>query len=281
MLPGCHLPGNVKHCDQTNHATSMSWEPVELNAATHYQVRYIHLHSSRTLWVEEPEKHRKYLLCPKDPCNRLCYLVRATQQSPIVAPPNPIHCLQVFNLPHHPEEYAFMVRARVDGVWNNWKLAGRPTIADPPEVKENCCIVPPPYHVDHIGSPGTTWDVPVAPSPTEKNITRYYVVVDERDPPGDTNWTLLTDKVTAHRLKIPYYVTGSFSTETLDVPTTVRIGDGQVIGGYLNYPLQKGKTYNYEVNKGGSVDLAMPSLFADLHQMDDAQRTASHRPTPW
>jgi hypothetical protein len=169
----------------------------------------------------------------------------------------------VFNLPHHPEEYAFMVRAKVDGIWNNWKLAGRPTIADPPEVKENCCIVPPPYHVDNIGSPGTTWlgslsnsiwqlrqfprDVPVAPSPTEQNITRYYVVVDERDPPGDTNWTLLTDKVTAHRLRIPYYVAGSFSTETLVTPTHVRIGDGQVIGGYLNYPLQKGKTYNYEV----------------------------------
>jgi hypothetical protein len=73
------------------------------------------------------------------------------------------------------------------------------------------------------------------------------VVVDERDPPGDTNWTLLTDKVTGNRRKIPYYVTGSFSTETLTEPTTVRIGDGTVIGGYLNYPLAKGKSYNYEI----------------------------------
>lgn len=116
---------------------SISWEPVVGGVATHYQVRYIHLHQTRTLWVEEPERHRKDLLCPKDPCSRLCYLV--------------------FNLPNPPEEYAFMVRARVDGRWNNWKLAGRPTVAEPPEVKENCCIVPPPYHVDHIGSPGKRW----------------------------------------------------------------------------------------------------------------------------
>ncbi|KAL3115899.1 hypothetical protein niasHT_007199 [Heterodera trifolii] len=227
LQPGCFLPGDIRHCDQTPHATSMSWEPVLGAAATHYQVRYIHLHQIRTLWVEEPERHRKELLCPKDPCNRLCYLV--------------------FNLANPPEEYAFMVRARVDGRWNNWKLAGRPTVAEAPEVKENCCIVPPPYHVDNIGQTDTQWQYAIAPSPTDRNITRYYVVVDERDPPGDTNWTQLTDKVTAHRLHIPYYVTASFSTETLVGPTHVKIGDGQVIGGYLNYPLQKDKKYNYEV----------------------------------
>lgn len=79
------------------------------------------------------------------------------------------------------------------------------------------------------------------------HFRRYYVVVDEREPPGDTNWTQLTDKVTASRLKIPYYVAGSFSTETLTEPTTFPIGDGTVVGGYLNYPLTKGKTYNYEI----------------------------------
>uniref|UniRef100_A0A914HBE2 Fibronectin type-III domain-containing protein n=1 Tax=Globodera rostochiensis TaxID=31243 RepID=A0A914HBE2_GLORO len=227
LQPGCFLPGDIRHCDQTRYATSMSWEPVVGGAGTHYQVRYIHLHQTRTLWVEEPERHRMDLLCPKDPCGRLCYLV--------------------FNLPNPPEEYAFMVRARVDGRWNNWKLAGRPTVAESPEVKENCCIVPPPYHVTNIGLDGTQWAVPIAPSPTDRNITRYYVVVDERDPPGDTNWTVLTDKVTANRLHVPYYVTASYSTETLTTPMHVKIGDGQVLGGYLNYPLQKGKTYNYEI----------------------------------
>nr|CAD2156885.1 unnamed protein product [Meloidogyne enterolobii] len=227
LPPGWYLPRNLKHCDQTPFATSLSWEPVEANMASEYQVRYIHLHSSRTLWKEEEAKFSKYLLCPKDPCGRHCYLV--------------------FNLDHNPDDYAFMVRAKVDGIWNNWKLAGRPTIADQPDVKERCCIVPPPYKVESIGHDGTHWDVPIAPSPTDHNITRYYVVVDERDPPGDTNWTMLTDKVTAHRLHIPYYVTASYSTQTLESHTNVRIGNGSVIGGYLNYPLQKGKTYHYEI----------------------------------
>lgn len=94
------------------------------------------------------------------------------------------------------------------------------------------------------------------------------MVVDERDPPGDTNWTLLTDKVTAHRRGIPYYVAASFNTETLTKPTTVRLGDGTVIGGYLNYPLEKGKTYNYEVytkwllNDGQPVIARLRGLFA-------------------
>lgn len=29
----------------------------------------------------------------------------------------------------------------------------------------------------------------------KKCYSRYYVVVDERDPPGESNWTELTDKV--------------------------------------------------------------------------------------
>lgn len=117
------------------------------------------------------------------------------------------------------------------------------------------------------------------------NHRRYYVVVDERDPPGDTNWTLLTDKVTANRLHIPYYVTASFSTETLIAPTTVKIGEGQVIGGYLNYPLQKGKTYNYEVGgemgKQGRAKGRESDQFthSDIHQVDDARGPAGDRTT--
>lgn len=87
LPPGWYLPKNLKHCDRTNFATSISWEPVDLNLATHYQVRYIYLNQQRAIWKEEEEKHKKYLLCPKDPCNRLCYLV--------------------FNLPNNPNEFVF------------------------------------------------------------------------------------------------------------------------------------------------------------------------------
>uniref|UniRef100_A0A7E4VM27 Fibronectin type III domain protein n=1 Tax=Panagrellus redivivus TaxID=6233 RepID=A0A7E4VM27_PANRE len=227
LPPGWFLPKNLKHCDKTQYATSMSWEPVELDMASHYQVRYIRINQNTPLWTEESERKAEELLCPKDPCNRLCYLV--------------------FNLENNPDEYVFQVRAKVDGVWNRWKTAGRLTVSEPPEIKEACCIVPPPYMVENIGAPGTWWEIDIRPAPTEKNITRYYVVVDERDPPGDSNWTELTDKVTAHKRKTPYYVAGSFSVKTLTEPMKVRLGDGKVIGGYLNYPLDKGKKYNYEI----------------------------------
>ncbi|KAK0418386.1 hypothetical protein QR680_013533 [Steinernema hermaphroditum] len=227
LPPGWFLVKNLKHCDKTQYATSMSWEPVELNMASHYQVRYLRLNDNNARWINESERRREDLLCPKDPCNRLCYLV--------------------FNMEHPPEQYVFQVRAMVDGQWNRWRTAGKGPTNDPEEVKENCCIVPPPYMVQNIGVMGTWWEVDVNPADTEQNITRYYVVVDEREPAGDTNWTYLTDKVTAHRRNIPYYVAASFSTETLKHPTKVRLGDGTVIGGYLNYPLEKGKKYNYEI----------------------------------
>uniref|UniRef100_A0A914QG08 Fibronectin type-III domain-containing protein n=1 Tax=Panagrolaimus davidi TaxID=227884 RepID=A0A914QG08_9BILA len=150
LPPGWFLPKNLKHCDKTQHATSMSWEPVELDMATHYQVRYSR-YGQNLLWNEESERKTEDLLCPKDPCNRLCYLV--------------------FNLEHNPDEYAFQVRAKVDGVWNRWKTAGRLTVNEPPEIREACCIVPPPYHVEYIGAPGTWWDIDIAPAKTDTNIT--------------------------------------------------------------------------------------------------------------
>ncbi|CAJ0598951.1 unnamed protein product [Cylicocyclus nassatus] len=228
LPPGWFLVKNLKQCDKTNYAVSMSWEPVELNMASDYQVRYIRLKDNEASWNEEPAREAKELLCPKDGCGRLCYLV--------------------FNLPHNPSEYIFQVRAKVEGEWNHWRSAPKKVITgETAEIRRSCCIVPPPYMVENIGSPGSWWEVDVSPAATEKDVTRYYVVVDERDPPGESNWTELTDKVTANKMKIPYYVAASYDINTLTEPRKVRIGDGQVIGGYLNYPLVKGKKYNYEV----------------------------------
>lgn len=39
LPPGWFLVKNLKQCDKTNFAVSMSWEPVELDMASHYQVR--------------------------------------------------------------------------------------------------------------------------------------------------------------------------------------------------------------------------------------------------
>ncbi|CAI5445350.1 unnamed protein product [Caenorhabditis angaria] len=228
LPPGWFVVKNLKQCDKTDFAVSMSWEPVELNMASDYQVRYLRLKDHDGTWIEEAARPAKELLCPKDGCGRLCYLV--------------------FNLPHNPSEYVFQVRAKVDGEWNHWKSAPKKmTSSEPLYVRRSCCIVPPPYFVDNIGAPETYWEVDVNPAATNSNVSRYYVVVDERDPPGDTNWTELTDKVTANKMKIPYYVAASFNLETLPEPRKVRIGDGSVIGGYLNYPLTKGKKYNYEI----------------------------------
>uniref|UniRef100_A0A158P9A7 Fibronectin type III domain protein n=1 Tax=Angiostrongylus cantonensis TaxID=6313 RepID=A0A158P9A7_ANGCA len=227
LPPGWFLVKNLKQCDKTNFAVSMSWEPVELDMASHYQVRYLRMMDKEASWIEEDARESKELLCPKDGCGRLCYLV--------------------FNMLHNPSEYVFQVRAKVDGEWNHWVSACFRITVILSQIRRSCCIVPPPYMVENIGSPGSWWEVDVSPAATERAVTRYYVVVDDRDPPGDTNWTELTDKVTANKLKIPYYVAASFDINTLTEPRKVRIGDGTVIGGYLNYPLVKGKKYNYEV----------------------------------
>lgn len=78
-------------------------------------------------------------------------------------------------------------------------------------------------------------------------FSRYYVVVDERDPAGEVNPNMLYDKVTAKARNIPYYIAGAFDRNTLPLgrERQFNIGDGEVYGGYLNYPLIKGKKYNW------------------------------------
>ncbi|VDK59854.1 unnamed protein product [Gongylonema pulchrum] len=93
LPPGWFMVRNLVWCDRTNYALSLTWEPVELNKASHYQVRYLRLKEHDAIWIEENEARAIELLCPKDGCNRHCYLV--------------------FNLEHNPNEYVFQVRAKV------------------------------------------------------------------------------------------------------------------------------------------------------------------------
>uniref|UniRef100_A0A915B8J5 Fibronectin type-III domain-containing protein n=1 Tax=Parascaris univalens TaxID=6257 RepID=A0A915B8J5_PARUN len=232
---GWFVVRNLVFCDRTNYAVSLNWEPIDLNMATHYQVRYLRLKENDAVWNEETPQRAIELLCPKDGCNRHCYLV--------------------YNLEYSPSEYVFQVRAKVNEQWNHWKTAGKPSVSEKADRKKGCCIVPPPYMVENIGAPGTFWEVDVGPVESQpQNISRYYVVVDEREPAGNTNWTELTDKVTATKQKLPYYVAASFTADTLPAPRKVRIGDASVIGGYLNYPLVKGKKYNYEIYSVWELD---------------------------
>lgn len=52
------------------------------------------------------------------------------------------------------------------------------------------------------------------------------MVVDERNPAGDSNWTQLTDKVSAGKISLPFYVTASYNLDTLKQKTKVS-GPGQ------------------------------------------------------
>ncbi|PIO68284.1 hypothetical protein TELCIR_09931 [Teladorsagia circumcincta] len=66
------------------------------------------------------------------------------------------------------------VRAKVDGEWNHWRSAPRKVITgETAEIRRSCCIVPPPYMVENIGSPGSWWEVDVSPAATENGVTRY------------------------------------------------------------------------------------------------------------
>ncbi len=114
-------------------------------------MRYIRVTEKDAAWKEQPATNKHDLLCPKDGCNRLCYLI--------------------FNLDPTPADYTFQVRAYVDGEWNHWKTASRVESQDPPEVKRRCCIVPPPYIVKDIGMTGTYREVDIAPAATDKDVT--------------------------------------------------------------------------------------------------------------
>uniref|UniRef100_A0AC35UE32 Protein-tyrosine-phosphatase n=1 Tax=Rhabditophanes sp. KR3021 TaxID=114890 RepID=A0AC35UE32_9BILA len=245
LPPGWYLPAS-NQCDKSNGAISLNILPIVVGTSNniYYQVRYLRLNQPDFIWIEESERKSADMLCPKEECGKLCYLV--------------------FNLDHAPNEYVFQMRAKVNGEWNRWKTVGRQTRVEPVEGLLGCCIVPPPFFVDHIGQENTFMVVDVSPAATDKNVTRYYVVVDERDPPGDTNWTRLTDKVTSNKHKISYYVAASFDSNTLTESTKVKLGDGSVIGGKY----RSRKSHEMYTN-GQAVPLLSPSKESrNVHGME-------------
>ncbi|KRX64845.1 Phosphatidylinositol phosphatase PTPRQ [Trichinella sp. T9] len=225
LPPGAFLVNNLKICAHSPYAFSLTWDAVEDPVATHYQVRY--LVDGVQEWYEHPQKSQFDLRCPGDPCENMCYLI--------------------YNLDGKPHQYTIQVRAFVEGTWNQWKTAVIPTtfMSSASSAAKLCCIVPPNYYVENIGDMDTLMPVIIKPVPNDTYVQRYFVVVDERDPSGPINETMLTDKLTARKMGIPYYVAGSFDRNTLTAEREFVIGNGEVHGGYLNYPLIKGKKYNW------------------------------------
>ncbi|CDW52276.1 protein sidekick [Trichuris trichiura] len=223
LPPGAFVVSSLKICDQTPFAFSLSFDPIDDPTASHYQVRY--LVDGVQEWHEHPQKSYHELRCPGDPCSNACYLI--------------------YNLDGKPHKYTIQVRAFVEGVWNQWKTAVIPAPLFSVPSHQPCCIVPPPFFVDHIGDVDTTMSVLIKPVPNDTYVQRYFVVVDEREQGGFINESLLTDKLTARRRGLPYYATASFDRHTLTAEKEFVIGNGEVHGGYLNYPLVKGKKYNW------------------------------------
>ncbi|KIH68490.1 hypothetical protein ANCDUO_01164 [Ancylostoma duodenale] len=84
--------------------------------------------------------------------------------------------------PHDSLQSIILVRAKVDEEWNHWRSAPRKVITGETaedvldqdqllQIRRSCCIVPPPYMVENIGSPGSWWEVDVSPAATEKDVT--------------------------------------------------------------------------------------------------------------
>ena len=134
----------------------------------------------------------------------------------------------------------------MNGEWHNWKSMQHDVPRDGNSAETvNCCIQQPHYYVE-IGRAGSTREIIIKPVPNATYVERYYVVVDEREESdGNIERTMLTDKLTAQWVGIPYYVAASFDNTTLINERTFPVGDGKVYGGFINYPLEKDKHYTF------------------------------------
>ncbi|VDN54747.1 unnamed protein product, partial [Dracunculus medinensis] len=152
-------------------------------------------------------------------------------------------CLLIFNLAENPREYTFDIRAQVAGVWNKWVPIARRYMSFP-SVNSLCSINPPLSFVANIGKSDFMREIVIEKdSMNDPNVWKYLVVIDRRvegDIIGAVDISRLSDKVTSDHENIPYYITAALIPEYFNYKIPFRIGDGQVYGGYLNYPLDKG-----------------------------------------
>ncbi|MFH4975332.1 hypothetical protein AB6A40_002041 [Gnathostoma spinigerum] len=202
----------------TDLSASIVWQKIDHEKPVDYQIQYTLLtgNGMSTILDPLPENHCK---CPKMSCDWLCALV--------------------FNLHRRPQDHAFQIRAKVDGIWNKWV----PVVERPWSIMERACSInPPPFFVDHLNDTDYMRLIEFGNVDAFDTKTwRYVVVVDQR---GGVDSSLsaidisqLSDKATAEHNEVPYYITAAITPEEIKQWTSFRIGDGKLYGGYLNYPL--------------------------------------------
>ncbi|CAJ0592108.1 unnamed protein product [Cylicocyclus nassatus] len=216
LTQGEYVVSDSRIVMETDIAASIVFRPLRHLGDIQYQIRYTP-HDGVPL--ETKEYVEDELLCPKFGCEWLCALV--------------------FNLPRRSREYNFEVRAKVDGQWNKWTTIPR----RPWNLLERVCSINPPnFFVDNIGNREFMREVDISSANAQLSPTvwRYLVVVDSRQSDySSIDITKLADKPTSDYDNTPYYITASLTPEQVHQNIDFRLGDGQVHGGYLNYPLKE------------------------------------------
>ncbi|MFH4978223.1 hypothetical protein AB6A40_004932 [Gnathostoma spinigerum] len=187
----------------TDLSASIVWQKIDHEKPVDYQIQYTLLtgNGMSTILDPLPENHCK---CPKMSCDWLCALV--------------------FNLHRRPQDHAFQIRAKVDGIWNKWV----PVVERPWSIMERACSInPPPFFVDHLNDTDYMRLIEFGNVDAFDTKTwRYVVVVDQR---GGVDSSLsaidisqLSDKATAEHNEVPYYITAAITPEEIKQWTSFR-----------------------------------------------------------
>uniref|UniRef100_A0A0M3K245 Fibronectin type-III domain-containing protein n=1 Tax=Anisakis simplex TaxID=6269 RepID=A0A0M3K245_ANISI len=213
---------------ETDTAASIVWQKIHHHEPVFYQVRYTPNDGGQsTVMAVQSELN---LQCPKVGCDWLCALV--------------------FNLPQRPRDFLFDVRAKVAGIWNKWvPIARRHWNL----MERVCSIIPPPFFVENIGKRDFMREIDLGSADSyDKNAwlveylqldlsinQRIYCEFREDNLLSAIDISRLNDKATSDYEQMPYYITAGLTPKQVDDKIQFKIGDGQVYGGYLNYPLER------------------------------------------